>query len=152
MHAKAVSLPVRCSAPVLSVTSHWLQSPPDPPHGHSSQCQSNADSGPWSAMLMLSLCACMPIHVCVHSSVCFLQHACVCVQSCVLFFFLFLGDQRFFFLLLSLFPEGTERDEGASLQWQSEERRSETTERSWEKSGEALQQQQAEGKEDDSAF
>ena len=136
-------------APVPSVTSHWLQCPHNPPCGHSSQCQSNADSGPKSVMLMLRLCVLLLIDV--YWCVCL----CVCAHSCMCFSIfgggLFFRSFFFFFFgFIFSFPlKRRQRHEGVSLQWQREEWRSESTER---KSGGAQQQQQAEGKEDDSAF
>lgn len=76
---------VQRSAPDPSVTSHWLPCPHNPPYGHSSQCQSNADSGPWSVMVM-SLCVCVLIHVYFGVSVFVSTHVSVCIHACVFLF------------------------------------------------------------------
>lgn len=90
---------VQHCAPVPSVTSHWFPCPNTPPYGHSSQCQSNADSGPRSFMVIFSLCVCV----------------CVCIHACV---FLFWGT-CFFFVFFLTFPfRRSRRYEGVSLQWQ----------------------------------
>lgn len=78
-------------APVPSVTSHRLPCPCSSPDDRSSLCHSNADSGPWSVMVILALCL---VRVCVYACVYSLMYvdilmcvsACVCVHPCVLFF------------------------------------------------------------------
>lgn len=95
-------LSVRHSAPVPSVTSHWLPCPHNPPYGHSSQCHSNADSGPWSVTVMslsLSLCVCVNSFIYAYilesCSVCLSD--CMCLNAFMHVFFLYLEAWWFFF-------------------------------------------------------
>lgn len=114
------------SAPVPSVTSQWLPCSCNPPYGHSSQCHSNAESGPWSVTVMPSLCVC----ILIFWSVCVLLNACVCVHSCMLLFFLFLEKAwQIFFFVFSL-SEGAEMWRCVAVVTQREETKRVDRERS----------------------
>ena len=141
---------VQCDAPVPSVISHRLPCPHNPPHGHSSQCHSNADSGPWSGMVISSLCVCVLIRVCMYLggsvriflNVCFWGHPCT--------FFSILGCCCLVHPHPTPFPEDSSGN--MKVCWCSDRvRRDRTTRQRGEVWG-AQQHEQAEGKEDSSAF
>lgn len=98
VHTVAVSL--LCSTVFQFHQSHHTDSscPHNPPHGHSSQCHSSADSGPWSVMVMLSLSVCILIHVYVYFGAFVYEfvwiHVFESIHACV---FLFWGSYCFFF-------------------------------------------------------